>query len=528
MTGHMSQSGRHPAPQGSPPIRRGQDPLIAYFPYAVLLYFLIQSLSFSLFKTGADIDTAELLLYNQYWSLGYGGSQPPLYNWITHLITDLFGVSLLVLSVTKFAFIAVCFLFVFLSARELGFDRRLAAISSLGIFAMPEVAWETQRSLSHSVALIAFCAIAFFFFARLKRRRTLLNYAAFGLSAAAIVLSKYNGAVFVVSLIIASLLLPRWRAIVTDRRILLSLLVFVAVTAPHFGWALSNQDAVMHRYSRFAVGAEGSFAADRLAGMRSLIWTNLLTISVILIPVTVALLWRRMREGRSSRLFVDDASLFLVSLFFVFQALILVAILATGATSVLNRWMQPVLIFFPMMVVALFCNRNAAVSNADRSGVLRADRIVYVISLVSALAILIALPLDSMHHFRNRAHISNLDYAGLLERWNEEIGSKPSTVIANDTSLFANLLLQDSQLTVLNPFLLSRGLEVVPPAVVAWTGNEAAPSELKSDLAQRGRQVDWSAASIAPAFRIGAPDELIVIHYVSLDDADRSSPSTGQ
>jgi len=512
----MPQSPKRPEPPGSRPTTRGTGLLIASFPFVIVLYFLVQSLSFSLFKTGADIDTAELILYNQYWSLGYGGSQPPLYNWIAHLVSDVFGLSLVVLSMTKFAFIAICFLFIFLSARELGLDRRLAAIASLGIFAMPEVAWETQRSLSHSVALIAFCAIAFFLFARLKRRRGALNYVAFGLSAAAIVLSKYNGALFVASLILASLPLPRWRAIVTDRRILLSLAVFVVATAPHFGWTLFNQDALLHRYSRFGIGAEGGFAEDRLAGIRSLIWTNLLTISVILIPVTAALLWWRLKRGRSSRLFVDDTSLFLVLLFFVFQGVILASILTTGATSVLNRWMQPVLIFFPMMVLALFCGRGDAVEDDGGGHILEADRIIYAISLVSAIAILIALPLDSMHYFRNRAHVSNLDYARMFERWNEETGSRPSTVIANEHTLFANLLLQDPQMTLLNLFLLSKGRDVAYPAVVAWIGEGPAAAGFRADLAQQGINVDWSAVSAMSVAKIDAPDKRVVIRYVPL------------
>ncbi len=183
-----------PATTASPADRR-----FLGLPWAVifvLCYFVFQTILVTAVSNGAGLDDAEQLANIGYLEWGYGGSQPPLYTWITNLAASVLGTSMLTLQIVKFSILASLFLSVYGGMRLLGFSRLVASASMLGLFLIPQIGWESQRALTHSVAGTAGCGWAFLAFAWHMRARHAGSAAALGIAMAAAILGKFNASFF--------------------------------------------------------------------------------------------------------------------------------------------------------------------------------------------------------------------------------------------------------------------------------------------------------------------------------------------
>src|SRR5690606_3921831 len=96
---------------------------------------------------------AEQALVSQRLRLGYG-TQPPLYSWLQWILFQVFGLNLFALSALKNLLLFSTYASLFFLARPLiGNGPAMAASASLLLF--PQIAWESQRDLTHSVLLTA-------------------------------------------------------------------------------------------------------------------------------------------------------------------------------------------------------------------------------------------------------------------------------------------------------------------------------------------------------------------------------------
>src|SRR5437899_283781 len=79
----------------------------------VALYFAFQTVTLPLLSSwagnGVSIDDAEQLIYLQHLAPGYGGSQPPLYNWITWAVSQATGTGIISLKLVKYVLLFVGF-----------------------------------------------------------------------------------------------------------------------------------------------------------------------------------------------------------------------------------------------------------------------------------------------------------------------------------------------------------------------------------------------------------------------------------
>ena len=123
----------------------------------VLCYFAFQTILVTVVSNGAGLDDAEQLANIGYLDWGYGGSQPPLYTWITNLVASVLGTSMLTLQIVKFSILASLFLSVYGAMRLLGFSRIVASAGMLGLFLIPQIGWESQRAEKFCVARVVRC-----------------------------------------------------------------------------------------------------------------------------------------------------------------------------------------------------------------------------------------------------------------------------------------------------------------------------------------------------------------------------------
>ena len=297
------------------------------------------------------MDEAEQVFLTQWGLWGYSpqsppNPQPPLYTWLQLAFFQLFGVNIFALSFLKNLLLCLTYVFVFLTARFLTGNVRLAVLAALSLFLFPQIAWESQRDLTHSVLAVMVGAATLLGALYVSKIRTLRAYLLFGGLLGLGAISKYTFLIFAGALLLGMLLTPDTRATILDRRILVSLIMMALVTIPHVLWWWSQVPGESLYLGKFPLGGDTSQFQATGAYLRAIA-------SFFAVPcLAYALLfpagfrpsrWMQAMRGSSGLL---DRTLVL-------------AIAILGAMAILlyfgrfnQRWVQPVLWFFPITFLA--------------------------------------------------------------------------------------------------------------------------------------------------------------------------------
>lgn len=306
-------------------------------------YYLMQLAVRLWVSPGLELDEAEQLILTQQMSLGYG-SQPPLYTWLLSGLFALFGVSIFSLALLKNLLLCGTCLATYRGTRELGCRRETALAATFSLLLLPQIVWESQRDLTHSVLVTTVTALSLFLWLRLGRRPTAGGYLLLGLCWGVGFLSKYNYGIFLVSLLLAAVTLPDWRRRLADRRILLSLAGLAAVLTPHLFWISANLSTTLSQSGKFKQAAKAGYLRAVATGTGNLVMASL-AFCLPLLLIYGLLLYR----GRAERLPSVEPSRTLplrtigIALVFCFCLALLFRV-----TVFKDRWMQPILFFLPL------------------------------------------------------------------------------------------------------------------------------------------------------------------------------------
>ena len=318
------------------------------------LYFALQFVFRVLVSNSAELDEAEQLLLTQHLDLGYG-SQPPLYTWLLSGLFSIFGTGLAALAAVKNVLLFSTYLFVYKSALEVTGDEERASVAMLSLLLIPQIMWESQRDLTHSVMGTALAAATLFVVLRLLKTGAPRYYAIFGACAGIGILSKYNYAFFLVALLAAGWSMKAFRARLFNRKMLLSLLCLLLVVTPHLYWMLDHMhkattDAgkfkMAHSMGRFAAWGTGfmslTAAAAAFAGGLVAIY---------------ALFFFRRSPGETGSAPEDDYATLVRRTLAAGLSLCVVMIICFKVTAFKDRWMQPLLFLTPVWLVTLHPGR---------------------------------------------------------------------------------------------------------------------------------------------------------------------------
>ncbi|MFK0685141.1 glycosyltransferase family 39 protein [Ochrobactrum sp. BD67] len=423
----------------------------------VLCYFAFQAVLVTIVSNGAGLDDAEQLANIGYLDWGYGGSQPPLYTWITNLAASVLGTSMLTLQIVKFSILASLFLSVYGAMRLLGFTRIIASASMLGLFLIPQIGWESQRALTHSVAGTAGCGWAFLAFAWHMRARRAGSAAALGAAMAAALLGKFNASFFLIMLIVTGLLIPEYRRILLSKLSFVTVLTFAICFGPTALWMLAHKSSVMARAGKFEIGASGNILFDRLMGVESLIEAAFLfSILALAIAGIIALIHWKKRAAASTPLTPGEQ--FMRLLILVGLGIVLVGVVATGANNVKDRWLQPVLFLTPALMASLMARYRIG------------NRAVLDYAVVGAVVALIVPPVLSYYltYGSSSPPYGQLDYRHLYE----EVQAKGpfKTILTDNAQIPGNFRLFDSSLRVVHPETPGGTTNLTRPFLVMWFG----------------------------------------------------------
>jgi lipopolysaccharide core galacturonosyltransferase RgtB len=370
-------------------------------------YFTLQILLRLITSNTTGIDESEQLLLTQQLALGYG-PQPPLYTWLQFPLVAIFGPTILPLTLLKNLLLFGLYAVTYFNARLVTRNHWLAMTATLSLLFIPQISWECQRDLTHSVLLTFTAATTFYFFIRISRRGLLRDYLGFGFYMALGLLAKYNYAVFLCGLFAAALTLPPLRKALCNKRMLVALLLCAAVVAPHAWWAITHRADVFSTAHKLGIQPDEPWLTATLTGLGSLFGSIVAHVGALLgIFMIVYWKWakgalasrpqqprpgsslsksedftcesdRCDRDGRAPDM--DVARLITRAISFVL-GLLLVAVLVFKVTSLKDRWLLPVFFWLPALLVVRCAPRLDSVRIKCLTGIAATVALIVCVAL---------------------------------------------------------------------------------------------------------------------------------------------------
>lgn len=452
--------------------------LAALFPMVVAGYYGLHLVIRVALPGGAGLDDAEQFVAAQSWQWGYG-PQPPLFTWIQRALFLALGESILAFALLRNLLLVATVLLVFQAGRRLGGpDTGLAAGASMLL--LPQFAWESQHSHTHTTLVVALSAWALWAFLDLCAYRRARDYLLFGTATGLAVLAKFNGILLPLGLVLAALSLPAIRGVMLCRRFLLAPAAAVAIVAAPLLWMSAHPDLVLGRTRKFGFDPE----AGVLTGGAELA-VKATAFVALLVVVWAVLLWRYRGHPPALNGPGTWGRALVVRAVVAGLVLIFALVLASGATVVKERWLQPVLFAAPLAITLWGCPRLAAPG-------LR--RLLWICGAI-AITVLAAIPLHHRFGSFGKPPLRIADHAALLSRIEAATGPV-GTVISNSHSLAGNFRLIRPGLVALTPEYLLPELALPRPVVLVWRlepgSEDVTPPDILVGLART--RVDPDAA----------------------------------
>lgn len=392
------------------------------------VYFALQLVIRLNVAPGLEKDEAEQLLLTQQFSLGYG-PQPPLYTWLQLAFFNLFGINIFALALLKNVLLFCTYLFTYKISIALGYSVLASFVAMLSLLFIPQIVWESQRDLTHSVIVTTFTAATVLSWLHLKNNPRSINYLVVGLCCGLGLLSKYNFVIFFLGLLAASLSIPAYRSLLFKRRIFISISAALIVVSPHAIWAVQHLPAVLDSSSKLKMAAQAGYFSSVQQGVASL-FTASIAFTALLLFVYLIIWLRYRRVVDNANISYRDSSPNLILGSMVYSLLgCLMIVFIFQVTAFKDRWMQPVLFLLPVALLPLM----------EKYLTHQQGKLMHRISAAMALFILIA--------FSSRVALApyvgvvtslNYPYSEVIAKLDEQV--RTSDLILSQSSLMGGHL----------------------------------------------------------------------------------------
>ncbi len=319
------------------------DVCVNKFLILLLFYFVLQVILRIIISPNVGLDESEMLILTQKLSLGYN-SQPPLYAWIQYLYFKLFGVNIFAMSLLKNTLLFLTYYFVYQSSYIITKDRIAASLASSGLIFFPQISWESQRALTHSVLVTTISSATLYVLLKIKnasqKEIKISHYIILGVLIGLGMLSKYNYAIFILALFIALLLERSNSYLLLKKESFIVVIVATILVLPHFYWILTHLSLATSSIIHKLHPTHNSL--HFLYGIADLLRAIIVFIAVFVIIFTLFF----------GKYFTNNKNKFLF--YFLVSVLAILAIFAivSGATKFKDRWMQPYLFVFSLYLTS--------------------------------------------------------------------------------------------------------------------------------------------------------------------------------
>ncbi|MFB9951290.1 ArnT family glycosyltransferase [Rhizobium puerariae] len=491
---------------------------------ALPVYFTVNFLVRMALPQGLELDEAEQAYFSQWLLSGYS-SQPPLYNWLQYGTVQVFGLSLATLSILKGLLLLASYIFYWMAARQVIKDRGLAIVATFGLLTIPQVAFEAQRDLSHTVATIFTSALFLYSFFRALNRPSIPSFLLLGLATGLGVIAKYNFVLLPVAAFLAIASDRTWRLRLLDWRLLIAGAVAFVIAAPHAMWLTEHFMAASAHTMRKLTGAGNGPLVAILGGLGSLGLAAIGFGGLTAIIFTLAY-----REKLTAIVGARSDSARLVGRMLVFAlGLIVLMVLFAGVEKVRDRWLTPVLLVLPLYL--------AVKVDASALSFHRGLKRIWGVAVVTMVLIPTILTgrvttasLTGLYQY------PNYPFAAISNEVRSQLTSRPTAVVTLDTHMAGNLRVHLQSPPVL---ALSTPIGLEPPPLphhdrllFVWRATpdsipSALPAKFERYLQERG--VEYGSPQIhtvALPYTYGRPEDRYIFAYAAFDIGGRPYAST--
>jgi len=338
------------------------------FLFVLFAYFFLHVLIRTFISPNIGLDEAEQLLLTQNLSWGYN-AQPPLYTWLQYLAFELFGTNIFALSILKNTLLFLTYLFVYKSAKIVTKNTTLALLAMASLLLLPQISWESQRALTHSVLLTTISSVIVYLVMKMKYTISKIHlgyYLLLGILISIGLLSKYNFSMFIFAIFIASLLDEKLRSIILKKEFAITVFIVIIILSPHLLWILDNIGIVTGSTMNKLNLENESFSF--FIGIAHLFKAIIAFLTPFI--VIVILIFRKSLN--------KDGNRFLFNFFMIVIVALVIFMFLTDATYFKDRWMQP---YFFLMVIYIASKINIE-SVRERSILLYFKTIYFVMFII--------------------------------------------------------------------------------------------------------------------------------------------------
>lgn len=426
------------------------------------------------------LDEAQQVFLAQWLAVGYD-AQPPLYNWVQQAVLSLIPDNIIALGLLKAVTLWAIFASYYWLARLVIEDARLAAMATFGLLLTPQMFWEAQRDLTHTTGTLLMTTLLLLAIIGVIKRPSVGGYALIGACIGLGMLTKYNFALTLPAMAIATLTLKPGRQRLLDPRILVSALVALVIVAPHALWMLQNMDiAVQSNINKMARGAQDQSRLMQIShGLASLAGTGIAIIAPFCVIIGLVFGRPVFRAFRAS----DAWSRFFGAYLLAVAAELVLLVLLTKFTLARDNWLFPFLYLFPIYACSKL--RSAGISPDDAFR--RLVPVALSAMVLIPVALFLAATLNKSNHYFE-------PYRAFAEEVRKREAIEPSLVVADSWHLAGNMTATFAPVPVVatsypnlrhvvtasreHPVLMvwrGEGATALPPAYRAWIDKELGP-----------------------------------------------------
>jgi lipopolysaccharide core galacturonosyltransferase RgtB len=449
---------------------------------ALAAYYSLQVIIRVTMSTSVDLDESGQVIATQKLSWGYA-TDPPLYTWIQTAFFQIFGLSVLGLSVLKNLLLFCTCALTYQNARLATRDPQAGIAAALSLFYIASFAWESQRDLTHSVLSATLASATLYGLLQIHLQNRTRWYVWFGVAAGLGLISKFNYAIWLSGLLLASLSLRALRPAILTPRILIPAGIALLIFLPNGLWMLSHRDLAGLTTSKLEMATGSGWWFSARLGLKNLV-TAIIAFSapLALIHGILSVLKPGSQTAPSAETDTEATSRRLLArTWVIIGAMLLAGILVTRATGFKERWFQPILISLPVFVVLLVHRRLGSLQL----------NVMGILSVAVMLAVSVIMP--GRLRLAQRLHREEpltRPYRQLAGEIRAVLPAR-SGVVCDTTLLAGNLRLGIPEATWSPPFWTSLFGKSGQYGFVCWDArrSEVMPGELRQWLASRSLTV---------------------------------------
>lgn len=298
------------------------------------------------------------------WS--YRTGEPPLFEWLAFLVSELFGPTALTFQILRYGFLILSLIAIFLIARRITGSGLWSLITVESYALVYQISWRVHEGFTHPVVAMAGVAITFYAMLRLMDRCSIINVALFATALTIGFMSNAWFYTFLAAFGLAALSVEAARRVLLSPLVMLGIVLAVLSAVPY--WQADSRFFQGIGWQIFQAPEDVMSVGflTRLAGFFEGVAMPLWFLSPLL-PVVVVWFWRPLWHARLGPARADDdAEKFLLRSVLVALAGLAVFGLFMGYQGYPEHALMPLFLLVPILLIRWVQRTEPSIRHVQR------------------------------------------------------------------------------------------------------------------------------------------------------------------